>query len=195
MQRYTVPYVLLNILTLLECAMSTYVSRIKPKSVSVSNVCNIAFVHFTQRLRETKFCWKSVNPLCCMYFTPAFILTSRVPFTISPGRLYFKIQYTTLPGLKSIIYSALCFNSLHFFYTWPDFTLVWPIFMPIIHWSVYICTSIAIVIGLANHKKTSWYIWAQVYQNINKPCNFTWCFYQTYKFAYDFSNFLLPLYK
>lgn len=153
MQRYTVPYVLLNILTLLECAMSTYVSRIKPKSVSVSNACNIAFVYFTQRLRETKFCWKSVNPLCCMYFTPAFILTSRVPCTISPGRLYFKIQYTTLPGLKSIIYSALCFNSLYFFYTWPGFTLVWPIFMPIIHWSIYICTSIAIVIGLANHKK------------------------------------------
>lgn len=117
MQRYTVPYALLNTLTLLECAMSTYVSRIKPKSVSVSNVCNIAFVYFTQRLRETKFCWKSVNPLCCMYFTPAFKLTSRVP-------LKFNTQHSQVWNQLFILLCASIHCKLLFFFL-PGLALLW----------------------------------------------------------------------
>lgn len=109
--------------------------------------------------------------------------------------LKFNTQHSQVWNQLFILLCASIHCKLLFFFTWPGFTLVWPIFMPIIHWSIYICTSIALVIGLANHKKTSWYIWDQLYQNINTSCSFTWCFYQTYKFAYDFSNFLLPLYK
>lgn len=67
--------------------------------------------------------------------------------------LKFNTQHSQVWNQLFILLCASIHCKLLFFFTWPGFTLVWPIFMPIIHWSIYICTSIAIVIGLANHKK------------------------------------------